>query len=337
VPNDREDDRTESVRSAWTRCLRKEALRMRDADVSKIVHIGLVLATYANADGTNAWPAVPTLATIAGCAEDVVSRSMAALVGIGLLRRKRRPNETPMHVLVIPLGSEPLVWEPHLEPFVKARAATARRRARSAERNRNPVPTGVPEQRPDGVRNTVPTGVPEHRPDGGSEGPGTLSRRGTEHRPDRVPEHRPVGGVHGQLLPTVGDPLTDTDVLGLVGQPQVGAREAAPQDQFSPGLQALPGGGRGPAGGQAPLLLSVHAGPPTPLDHSLIAAHMTALYSAPVPVRRAATTAVEILGDLDLPDPTAYVLGVLDADPARYRPTLPPALPAPRRRAGGTA
>jgi hypothetical protein len=77
---------------------------------------------------------------------------------------------------------------------------------------------------------------------------------------------------------------------------------------------------------------------PAPLDHALIAAHMTGLYGAPVPVRRAATTAVEILGDLDLPDPTAYVLAALDAEPGRYRPPLPPpGQYAPYPRAAGTA
>lgn len=310
---------------------------MRDADVSKIVHIGLILATYANADGSSAWPSVPTLAAVAGCAEDVVSRSLAALVGVGLLRRKRRPNSTAMHTLIIPLGTDPLVWDPHLAPFAKARAAAARRRARSAERARNPVPTGDPEPRPDRERTRVPSGDPEPRPVGGSGEGGTPSRRGTEHRPDDGPEPRRVGGVHGQLLPPVGDPLTDTDVPGPVPQPQVRAREAGKTDH-PPGLQALPGGGHGPGGGQAPLLLTVHNAPaPTP-DLARIAEHMTQLYGVVIPRRFAAPVALQVLALLDAPaDPTAAVIAALSADPDRYRPAIPDTAPAPDRRASGNS
>lgn len=116
---------------------------------------------------------------------------------------------------------------------------------------------------------------------------------------------------------------------GLVPQPQVRAREAE-HGNPPPGLKALPGGGHGP-GGQPPLLLTVPTAPPAPLDHALIAAHMTSLYGVPVPVRVAATTAVRIADGLDLPDPTAYVLQVLDAAPHLFRPEIPDA----RRHAAG--
>jgi hypothetical protein len=122
-----------------------------------------------------------------------------------------------------------------------------------------------------------------------------------------------------------------------VAQPQVGAREVVGNDDSSPpDLHAIDGGGKGGGRvGQAPLLMSVQD--PAPLDHALIAAHMTALYGTPVPVRLAATTAVQMTDHLDLPDPTAYVLAALDADPGRYRPPLPAAEPARNHRAAGTA
>jgi hypothetical protein len=342
VTNDREDDRTESVRSAWTRCLREEALRMRRPEVSRIAHVGIITATYADADGSNAFPSARTLAAIVGCTEETITRAMRVLVATGLLERKRRPNATPLHTLLMPLG--PVDWAAHLHLYTDTRQAARKQRIKREEislstgegGDGNPVQNGFRNPFPPGVPEPVPAGGSGTRSRGGFHDPGTRSGTGAEPGAERVPEPVPAGGVHSPLLPPVGDPPQDTELVEPVAQPQVGAREAATQDHFSPGLQALPGGGRGPVGDrQAPLLLSVQGGHASPLDHSLIAAHMTALYGAPVPVRRAATTAVEIVGDLDLPDPTTYVLGVLDADPGRYRPTLPASNPAPRRRAAG--
>lgn len=360
-----DNERVESVRSAWTRRLRQEALRMRRPEVSKIIHVGVIIATYADADGTNATMAVPTLAGVVGCSQETVTRAVRVLVAVGLMDRKRRPNRTATHTLLIPLGA--VDWDAHLHLYTATRQRARRERIlqeevwrRLAEQDRAdpsnpycaaywaanpdsnwrplsdpdwtpPTPTAVtaePAGTPsaDAIRNPFPTGVPEPVPAGGSgtrsrggfRDSGTRSRTGAEPVPGRGPEPVPDGGVH-RVLPPVGDPSSDTDLVGPVPQPQVRARETG-QDESPATLQALAGGGRAP-GGQPPLLLPVPD--PAPLDHALIAAHMTGLYGTPVPVRRAAHTAVEILGDLDPPDPTAHVLAALDADPGRYRPHLP--------------
>jgi hypothetical protein len=365
------DERKESVRSAWTRTLRQEALRMRSAAVSRIVHVGIIIATYADSDGTHATMAGPTLAAITGYSEETITRATRVLVAVGLMERKRRPNLTAMHTLLMPLGD--VDWNAHLHLYTNNRQQARRQQAKAEEVQRrlaevdpgdvlNPFtpaywaanpdsdwrPLGDPEWQPptgdtrnpsaDAVRNPFPTGGPEPVPDGdsgtrsrrGVHNSGTRPRTGTEPDRGRSPEPVPDGGEHS-YLPSVGHPLTDTDLVEPVPQPQVRAREAGANDHPSPQLQAIEGGGHGQAGGQAPLLLSVHTGPAAPLDHALIAGHMTDLYGVPVPVRVAATTAVRIADGLDLPDPTAYVLAALDATPDAYRPDIP----AARRRAAG--
>lgn len=325
------DDRTESVRSAWTRRLRQEALRMRCADVSAIVHVAIILATYADADGTNAHPGVETLAAVTGRSQETVSRSLQALAAIRLIERKRRPNASATCTLLLPLGD--VDWTVARVEFEFARQAAARRRDKSA---RNRVASGEPDRRPDvgpdrrrdadpGPRNPVASGDPEPRRVGGSGDPGSPSRRRSDHRPDGGPEPRRVGGVHS-YLPSVGDPLTDTALPGPVPQPQVRAREANAQDHFAPGLQAIEGGGRSTTRAQPPLLLPVpHGpeGPPAPLDARLLAERLTTVYGVPVRRDQALRLALEVLGGVTPLDPTGEVLAVIEADPERFRIHLP--------------
>jgi hypothetical protein len=325
----------QSVQSAWVLRLRREAERMQDDDMARILYVGLLIATYTNAAGGDAWPAPATLARISGYSEDMVRRCIAALIGVGLLARRRRQGQASLLQLLLPATSEPMDWRPHLVPFWQARDAAARRRAKSAARA-GIVATGTENPRRAGeqpTRTPVASGNPEHP-----------SRRGIQDRehPSRRPENTrrvgesrtPVasGGYLDQSSTSGRDPDTDQDLAWPVPQPQVRAREAGDERSHS-GLQALQGGGRPGRGtpGQSPLLLTVPTAPLAPLDHALIAAHMTELYGVPVPVRVAATTAVRIADGQDLPDPTAAVLAALDADPDRYRPAIPDA----RRRAAG--
>ncbi|WP_333771917.1 hypothetical protein [Streptomyces sp. IBSBF 2435] len=323
----------QSVQSAWVLRLRREAERLQCDDMARITFVGLLIATHTDAKGAGAFMAPATLAGISGYSEDMVRRCIAALVGIGLLLRQRRQGKTSVYQLLVPAGAGDLDWSPHLLPFEQARQAAARRRTRSAERSAanssTPVATGVEDARRDGApesRTPVASGNSEHPSRRGIQDPEHPSRRPENAR--RVGEPRmPVasGGYLDQSSTSGRDPETDQERAGLVAQPQVGAREAA-QDESAPGLQALPGGGRGPAGDhQAPLLLSVHTGPPALPDLARIADRMTALYGVIIPRRFAAPVALDVLGDLglDLPDPTAYVIAALDADPDRYRPTEP--------------
>lgn len=328
-----EQPHKQSPRTAWILYLRREALRMNRAEVSTIAHVGIIYATFADWDGTNLRPGVGTLAAITGRSEDTVSRCLTVLANAGLIERRRRQGgKTAVAHLLAPL-TETTDWEPLLVPFSETRQAAYRRRQKSKAAEEAAAraahnPSG------DGFQNPSPSGELEPVPVGGTEEPRTRPGTGRQPVPGRVPEPVPVGGVLEQSSTSGRDTLIDREMPGLVDQPQVGAREAGGQEDFSPGLQALDGGGRG-GGGQAPLLLSVRSEPTAPPDLGRIADHMSALYGVVLPRRYAAPVALEILGDLDdLPDPTAYVVAALDADPDRYRPALPPAA-APTRLAAG--
>jgi hypothetical protein len=236
-------EHVQTVRNAWINHVRDEALRMHRPEVSKAAHIGMLIATYADADGSNAFPAGKTLAAIAGCTEETVTRCVKLLVAVGLLDRKRRPNKSAMYQLRIPLQRPH--WEAHLHLYTDTRQARRKREAKQREvldlikekhpellrddpRNpfydgdRNPLQNGDQE-----ARNPFPVGVPETVPAGGSETSGTRSRTGTATVPERVPETVPAGG--DQYQPPYGrDPHTDHDADQYPTQPPVraGAREA---------------------------------------------------------------------------------------------------------------
>jgi hypothetical protein len=303
----------------------------------RVLFVGLLIASYTDAEGGNAWPSPATLAAASGYSVDQVRRCIAALVGVGLLVRTRRQGKPSLLQLLLPATAGDLDWRPHLAAFAEARQASARRRARSAER------TAQTAERPSrrGHENTRRDGATETRTpiaSGDSERP---SRRGIQQGPPDQNTHRGapttpiatgienarrVGGVPS--TPTYGRDLDrDQDVSGPVPQPQVGARESAPPDR-PPGLQALPGGGRGPVGDrQAPLLLTVHTTAPPAADLTVIADRMSELYGVVLPRRYAAPVALAVLDGLDVPDPTAHVLAALTADPGRYRPPIPDAPP----------
>jgi ssDNA-binding Zn-finger/Zn-ribbon topoisomerase 1 len=219
----------QSVRNAWINRLRDEALRMRRVEVSKCVHIGILIGTYADADGTNAFPSGKTLAVIAGCTEETVTRCVKVLMAVGLLRRKRRPNQSSMYLLVLPLG-KPVAWEEHLHLYTDTRQARRKKAIKEQEiaealANREAGPDELRNPFRDGVRNPFPDGVPEPVPAGGSEESGTRSGTGGSTVPQRVPEPVPAGGDH--YIPTFGrDPEPDQTLVEHPPQPQERAGEA---------------------------------------------------------------------------------------------------------------
>ncbi|MFE6021645.1 hypothetical protein ACFQ6O_34595 [Streptomyces sp. NPDC056441] len=231
-------ERKQSVRNAWINRLRDEALRMRRTEVSKCVHIGILIGTYADADGTNAFPGGETLAAIAGSTEETVTRCVKVLMAVGLLKRKRRPNQSSVYLLVLPMG-EPVPWEEHLHFYTDTRQARRKKAAKekgiaelaakleaSTEDARNPFR--------DGFRNPFPDGVPETVPAGGSEESGNRSGTGGNTVPQRVPEPVPVGGDH--YIPTYGrDPEPDQTWVDHSPQPQERAGEAAEAFEQSAG------------------------------------------------------------------------------------------------------
>jgi hypothetical protein len=304
----------------------------------RVLFVGLLLASFTDADGGNCWVSPETLASGTGYSVDQVRRCLAALVGVGLLQRTRRQGKPSLLQLLLPAGAGDLDWGPPLAVFVEARQASARRRAKSAKRtapdrehpSRRGIQNAHRDERP-GPRTPIASGDPEHP-----------SRRGIQPAAQDQNTHRDapttpiatgiqnahrVGGVPS--TPTYGrDPDRDQDVSGPVPQPQVGAREATPPDR-PPELQALPGGGRTP-GGQPPLLLPVpHASQPGQetaaaprLDARLLADRLTALYGVPVRRDQALRLALDVLGDRRPHDPTTTALDTIAAHPERYRPQL---------------
>ncbi|MFJ8049279.1 helix-turn-helix domain-containing protein [Streptomyces luteogriseus] len=230
------DDRVQSVRNAWTNALRAEVLRVgrRIPEVARVVTVGMWIATYADADGSNAFPGRDTLATLSGCSQETVTRAVKVLMGVGVLARKRRPNASAMYQLLMPLGGG-LDWAAHIHHMTDTRQRKAHAKAKAeriAEATRN-ASTDAVENLSDSVRGRVPDSVRA----GGSETPPT--------DPDSV-HGRPrtasvdafrtasAAGVY-QYTPTSGrDPLPDHTLAGLSPQPPKRAREAV-KDESSTG------------------------------------------------------------------------------------------------------
>lgn len=227
------DDRVQSVRNAWTNALRAEVLRVgrRIPEVARVVTVGMWIATYADADGSNAFPGRDTLATLSGCSQETVTRSVRVLMGVGVLARKRRPNASAMYQLLMPLGGG-LDWQAHIHHMTETRQRVARRKEKeqkAAEATRNA--SG------DAVRKASATDVPDSVRVGGSEPtPGTpdsVRGRPRNASPDAV-RTASASGVY-QYRPTFGrDPLPDHTLAGRSPQPPKRAGEAV-KDESSTG------------------------------------------------------------------------------------------------------
>ncbi|MFI1535491.1 zinc finger domain-containing protein [Streptomyces anandii] len=217
----------QAPRTAWMNRMRAEALRMRRPDVSKVVHIGWIIASYADSDGTNAFPKTPTIAAIAGSSEETVTRAKSVLKALGVLGEKRRPNQPSEYSLLQPLGDR-LDWDAHMHLYTDTRQARRKKAIKEKEiaeflaDGRNPVQNGDRNPVRNGdhkSRNPFPTGVPEPVPAGGTEIPGTRSGTGPEPDAERVPEPVPAGGV--QRDPYLRrDKRPDKELADLEPQPQ---------------------------------------------------------------------------------------------------------------------
>lgn len=227
------DDRVQSVRNAWTNALRAEVLRVgrRIPEVARVVTVGMWIATYADADGSNAFPGRDTLATLAGCSQETVTRAVRVLMGVGVLARKRRPNASAMYQLLMPLGGG-LDWQAHIHHITETRQRVARRKEKeqkAADATRNA--SG------DAVRKASPDDVPDSDRAGGSEPapstPDSVRGRPRNASADAV-RTASASGVY-QYIPTSGrDPLPDHTLAGLSPQPQQRAGEAV-KDESSTG------------------------------------------------------------------------------------------------------
>ncbi|MFC8456458.1 helix-turn-helix domain-containing protein [Streptomyces sp. NPDC057242] len=228
-------DHVQSVRNAWINRVRDEALRTRRPEVSKAAHIGILIATYANADGSQAFPSTGTLAAIAGVSEETVTRCVRLLLAAELLVRRRRPNQSSVYQLLIPTAR--IDWNEHLHVWGETRQAKARRKAKA-----DAVAALLAEQEgtpsPDAVRNPSPAGVPEPVPGGGLPIPPTCGR---DPGPDQTMAAAPPQPQDAHA--------SDADDAGLrLVPPPRGGRRAAPGDVQT-------------AGSQRPLLLPVRGLP----------------------------------------------------------------------------
>ncbi|MFD0572677.1 hypothetical protein ACFQ0T_29990 [Kitasatospora gansuensis] len=205
-------DRIQSVRNAWINALRDETLRIRTPEMARVAHVGHMIATYADADGGNAFPGQDTLAALVGGTDEAVARAVKVLVAVGVLRQKRRPNASAMYQLLMPVGRQ-LDWETHMHLYTETRQKRAReaQKARIAEElmaSRTPSQDGIRTPSQAGFPDTVLGGVSGSRPRTGSDGPEPVLGRPRNPSQDgfRTPSQAGVP-VH---LPTVGTQRTTT-------------------------------------------------------------------------------------------------------------------------------
>ena len=248
------DRNVQTPRNAWINRVRDEALRCRRPEVSKAFHVGFIIASFADADGSNSFPGQDTIAAIAGCTEETVSRCVKLLVAVGLLKKTRRPNRSAVYQLLMPTQRPD--WELWAYLYTDTRQARRKDAIKRKEIAERAAARTAPDTVPDRVPDTVPARGSGTRSATGSEQSGTRSGTGAETVLQRVPEPVPAGGDHEP--PTSGrDPERDQETAEHSPQPQVGGT-AAPQQDPSPSQaadgQAVPPALRRCAGCQQPVL-----------------------------------------------------------------------------------
>lgn len=226
------EDRVQSVRNAWTNALRAEVLRVGRTipEVARVVTVGMWIATYADADGSNSFPSRATLATLSGCSQETITRCVNVLMHVGVLVRRRRPNASTVYQLLIPTGR--LDWDAHIH-FV----TETRQRKAYAKKKADSIAEATRTASTDAVRTASTAGVPDSVRGGGSEPP-EITPDSVHGRPRKASvdavRTASVAGVY-QYLPTSGrDPLPDHNSADLSPQPpvHVGARgESDPSEE----------------------------------------------------------------------------------------------------------
>lgn len=291
-----ESDRVQSVRNGWTNMLRAEVLASDLPDLPRVTAVGVWLATFADADGGNAFPSRETLARLAGCSVDTVTAAVNVLMHVGVLVRRRRPNKSAVYQLLLPMESPDWAAHMHLLTDTRQRRAHAAKKKRDAKALAESRTASV-----DAVRKASVAGVPDSVRGGGTnssaETPESVRGRPPTASTDAVRKASVAGVDHNPS--TYGrDPLPDEDAAGLSPQPQVaGAREdegttSSPEqpdtpEQDAPALHALPTppGTQAKSGGQRPLLLAVRmAASLAPKDRAALRRDAT-----PDEIRRAIT------------------------------------------------
>lgn len=215
--------RTQSVRNAWTNALRAEVLRVHTLDMAKVAGVGSWIATYADADGGGAFPSRETLATLAGCSPEAVTRAVKVLVAVGMLARKRRPNAPTMYQLMMPLGRPDWAVHMHLYSDTRQRSWNAEKK-RLAEKEAAARTASV-----DAVRTASALNVPDSVHGRGPNDPDSVHGRPRTASADGI-RTASTDAPTNTDLPTVGTPFPDQDAADDQPQPQVAREQAAAND-----------------------------------------------------------------------------------------------------------
>lgn len=246
MTTDGPDKRVQSVRNAWINALRDETLRVCNKEQARVAHVGQMIATYADADGSNAFPGQDTIAVLVGGTDEAVARAIKVLVAVGMLSKKRRPNAPAIYQLLMPVQRPD--WTKHMHLYTESR----QKRAHTAKKIRDAEErTGKPKENPEPVRGRVPEpvhgGVPEPvhggvfgtRPWTGSDDSEPVHGRPRNPSTDAFRNPSMAGGTS---TPTSGrDPLPHQTVPELPHQPQVRAGARGENDQVSPAAPTQPG------------------------------------------------------------------------------------------------
>ncbi|MFC8886856.1 hypothetical protein ACFT54_09720 [Streptomyces cinereoruber] len=228
----------QAPRTAWINAIRAEVLRVgkRIPEVARVAHVGVWIATYADADGTSSFPGRETLAILAGCSQETVTRCVKVLMGVGALERKRRPNASSLYRLCLFLPGG-LPWEEHIHHYTdtRQRKAHAKKKAESAAEVARKASMDV-------VRGAEPDSVDGRGPDsvhGGGSGFAAQDPDSVHGRPRTASvdafRTASMAGVD-KVPPTCGrDPRTDHDSVADSPRPQTRAgagEEGESTEQF---------------------------------------------------------------------------------------------------------
>ncbi|MFZ3595111.1 hypothetical protein [Streptomyces sp. BH104] len=224
-------EHTQAPRTAWINAMRGEVLRVgkRLPEVARVVHVGIWIATYADADGSNAFPGRDTLAVLAGCSQESVTRSVKVLMGVGALARKRRPNASSMYQLVpvvmLPGG---LPWEEHLHHYTdtRQRKAHAKKKAEDARKASMDAVRDEDTSAADRVHGRLPDSVHGGGSEAAEKAPDSVHGRPRTASVDAV-RTASMAGVYKESSTFGRDPRSDKDPAALPTQPQqrAGVRE----------------------------------------------------------------------------------------------------------------
>jgi DNA-binding transcriptional MocR family regulator len=230
--------------------MRNEVLRVGTAELARVVAVGVWIATYADADGSSAFPGRDTLARLAGCSKETVTRAVNVLVAAGVLQRKRRPNQSSLFQLLIP--TERPDWAAHMHLYTETRQKAYRRRQqaeeaaeRAGKAARKASQDAIRKASQDAHRETrkaSPSNLPESVAGRSPDDPEGVPGRPRKASQDASRKASPAGAY--QYTPTYGrDPGRDQEMAELEPQPQVVAPEpgendhSAQQDPDGPALR----------------------------------------------------------------------------------------------------